>query len=137
MPRIRRCWARTVFDRTDRTPQPLALWVRRSSGPQNPFRLRSSWLRKVWLAAPLIVGFIAVMPTVNASQPGHPEAIIGAPPPLTAAANPNASAEWPSYLHDSGRTGFNYGEFGLNASTAGQLVPVWEFKAGGLIAASP
>jgi polyvinyl alcohol dehydrogenase (cytochrome) len=72
-------------------------------------------------------------------------------PPATSAqgqgaviASLSGVGDWPTYLHDPGRTAYNDDESGLSPATAGQLTLLWRFNTvrppdspGGIIVASP
>jgi polyvinyl alcohol dehydrogenase (cytochrome) len=48
-----------------------------------------------------------------------------------------ASADWPTYLNDGGRTGFNSSETLITPSTAPNLTQLWADTAGGAVSAEP
>ncbi len=45
--------------------------------------------------------------------------------------------DWPTYLHDTGRTAYNGDESALSPANAGQLSLLWRFDTAGIIVASP
>ena len=58
---------------------------------------------------------------------------VGAEPRSSRAAN----GDWPTYLHDSGRSAANLDESLISPVNAPQLFNAWSFTTGGFIAASP
>src|SRR5580765_1436502 len=48
-----------------------------------------------------------------------------------------ASGDWPAYMYDAARTGFNPGETQLSPDNAGKLSVVWKVNLGKTVAAQP
>lgn len=50
---------------------------------------------------------------------------------------PGGSDDWPAYMHDASRTGFNSGETKLSPQNAANLKLLWMHKLGNVLAAQP
>src|SRR5437660_11004603 len=51
--------------------------------------------------------------------------------PQTASAQGTSPGDWPTYLHDNGRSGFNGAETSINSSSASTLHQIWSNKSKG------
>ena len=100
--------------------------------------VRSSTLRRGSAGFSLaIVALLAIPPALGGAD-GHrvpgPAAALGS---AGSPAGPSPSNDWPTYLHDIGRTSDDPGGGLGSPKQVGALVPIWQYQTGGLIAASP
>src|SRR5262245_50093201 len=57
--------------------------------------------------------------------------------PRSTSPAPNAPGEWRVYGGSLERTFFNPSESAINKETVGKLVPLWRFRTGAVVTASP
>jgi outer membrane protein assembly factor BamB len=74
--------------------------------------------------------------TTTNPQPDTPNPQPATSTPKSKTQNPK-SVDWPAYMYDGARSGFNAGETRLSPENAANLKPVWKQRLGNILAAQP